>query len=73
MDASLIIHLLLCDYDYGKILSFCAGLPSSAVMTEHDVWNANKKAILSYVSSGKDLKLIGKEALLVLLHLQLLE
>ena len=34
MDASLIIHLLLCDYDYGKILSFCAGLPSSAVMTE---------------------------------------
>src|SRR5207247_1617782 len=41
-----------------KILSFCAGLPCSGVMTEQDVWNANKRAILSYVSSGKDLKLI---------------
>jgi hypothetical protein len=27
-------------------------------MTEQDVWNANKRAILSYVSSSKDLKLI---------------
>ncbi len=58
MDAFSIIHLLLYDYDDEKILSFCAGLPSSIVMTEQDVWNANKKAILSYVSSSKDLKLI---------------
>jgi hypothetical protein len=63
MDAFSIIHLLLYDYDYEKILSFCAGLPSSAVMTEYDVWNANKKAILSYVSSGKDLKLIWERSL----------
>jgi hypothetical protein len=58
MDAYSIIHLFLHDYDDDKILSFCAGLPSSSVMTEQDVWNANKRAILSYVSSSKDLKLI---------------
>jgi hypothetical protein len=58
MDAFSIIHLILYDYDDEKILSFCAGLPSSIVMTDQDVWNANKKAILSYVSSSKDLKLI---------------
>ena len=27
-------------------------------MSEQDVWNANKKAVLSYVPSNKDLKLI---------------
>jgi len=27
-------------------------------MTEQDVWNANKRAILSYVPGNKDLKLI---------------
>jgi sugar lactone lactonase YvrE len=58
MDAFSIIHLFLHDYDDDKILSFCAGLPSSSVMTEQDVWNANKKAILSYVPGNKDLKLI---------------
>jgi DNA-binding beta-propeller fold protein YncE len=57
-DAYSIIHLFLYDYDDNKILSFCAGLPFSFVMTEQDVWNANKKAIASYAPSNKDLKLI---------------
>src|SRR5262245_6505778 len=57
-DAYSIIHLFLHDYDDDKILSFCAGLPSSFVMTEQDVWKANKQAILEYVPRGKDLKLI---------------
>src|SRR5206468_6638145 len=57
-DAFSIIHLLLHDYDDDKILSFCAGLPFSSVMTEQDVWNANKKAVLSYVPGNKVLKLI---------------
>jgi hypothetical protein len=58
MDAFSIIHLFLHDYDDDKILSFCAGLPSSGVMTEQDVWNANKKAVSSYVLNSRDLKLI---------------
>ena len=53
-----IIHLFLHDYDDAKILSFCADLPFFFVMTEQDVWNANKKAIINYVPSAKDLKLI---------------
>ena len=57
-DAYSIIHLFLHDYDDDKILSFCAELPFSSVMTEQDVWNANKRAILSYVPGNKDLKLI---------------
>jgi DNA-binding beta-propeller fold protein YncE len=57
-DAYSIIHLFLHDYDDDKILSFCAELPFSFVMTEQDVWNANKKAIASYAPSNKDLKLI---------------
>jgi hypothetical protein len=58
MDAFSIIHLFLHDYDDDKILSFCAGLPSSGVMTEQEVWNANKKAIASYAPGNKNLKLI---------------
>src|SRR5882724_9874748 len=58
MDAFSIIHLFLHDYDDDKILSFCVGLPSSGVMTEQDVWNANKKAVSSYVLNSRDLKLI---------------
>jgi DNA-binding beta-propeller fold protein YncE len=61
MDAYSIIHLFLHDYDDDKILSFCAGLPSSVVMTEQDVWDANKKAVLSYVPGNKDLKLIWEK------------
>jgi len=57
-DAYSIIHLFLHDYDDDKILSFCAELPFSFVMTEQDVWNANKKAIASYAPGNKDLKLI---------------
>jgi DNA-binding beta-propeller fold protein YncE len=57
-DAYSIIHLFLRDYDAGKILSFCAGSPFFWVMTEQDVWNANKKAILAYAPTNKDLKLI---------------
>jgi DNA-binding beta-propeller fold protein YncE len=57
-DAYSIIHLFLHDYDDDKILSFCAELPFSSVMTEQDVWNANKKAIAGYAPGNKDLKLI---------------
>ena len=57
-DAYSIIHLFLYDYDDGKILSFCSGLPFFWVMTEQDVWNANKKAISTYVPVNKNLKLI---------------
>ena len=51
-----IIHLFLHDYDDAKILSFCAGNPFFRVMTEQDVWNANKRAILNYVPSDKNPK-----------------
>jgi hypothetical protein len=57
-DAYSIIHLFLHDYDDGKILSFCSGLPFFGVMSEQDVWNANKNAILTYAPTNKDLKLI---------------
>ena len=57
-DAYSIIHLFLHDYDDAKILSFCSGLPFFWVMTEQDVWNANKRAILTYAPTKKDLKLI---------------
>ena len=57
-DAYSIIHLFLHDYDDDKILSFCAELPFSFVMSEQDVWNANKNAILTYALTNKDLKLI---------------
>ena len=57
-DAFSIIHLFLRDYDDDKILSFCGGYPFYHVMTEQDVWNANKKAISTYVPTNKDLKLI---------------
>jgi DNA-binding beta-propeller fold protein YncE len=53
-----IIHLFLHDYDDAKVLSFCNGLPFFFVMTEQDVWNANKRAVLSYVPTNKALKLI---------------
>jgi sugar lactone lactonase YvrE len=57
-DAYSIIHLFLHDYDDGKILSFCADYPFFIVQSELDVWNANKRAIASYASGNKDLKLI---------------
>ena len=56
-EAYSIIHLFLHDYDDEKVLSFCGGTPFY-VMGEQDVWNNNKKAIASYVSTKKDLKLI---------------
>src|SRR6266516_4890827 len=61
MDAYSIIHLFLHDYDDDKILSFCAGFPSSVVMTEQDVLDANKRAVVSYVPGNKDLKLIWEK------------
>ena len=56
-EAYSIIHLFLHDYNDAKVLSFCSETPFY-VMTEQELWNANKKAILSYVPSDKDLKLI---------------
>jgi hypothetical protein len=52
-----IIHLFLHDYDDMRVLSFCSG-GSLWMMTQQEIWSANKKAILEYVPGGKDLKLI---------------
>ena len=57
-DAYSIIHLFLRDYDDDKIMSFCNGYPFFYVMTEQDIWNANKKAVATYVVTDKQLKLI---------------
>jgi DNA-binding beta-propeller fold protein YncE len=57
-DAYSIIHLFLRDYDDDKILSFCNGYPFFYVLTEQDVWNANKRAVSTYVPTHKHLKLI---------------
>jgi DNA-binding beta-propeller fold protein YncE len=57
-DAYSIIHLFLRDYDDDKIMSFCGGYPFFYVMTEQDIWNANKKAVAAYVVTNKHLKLI---------------
>jgi hypothetical protein len=57
-EAYSIIHLFLHDYDDAKILSFCSGYPFVFVMSEQDVWNANKSTILTYAPDHKDLKLI---------------
>jgi DNA-binding beta-propeller fold protein YncE len=57
-DAFSIIHLFLHDYDDEKILSFCAQFPFSFVMTEQEVWKANKNAIVAYAPTNKNLKLI---------------
>ena len=59
-EAYSIIHLFLHDYDDSKILSFCSGLPFY-VAPEQDVWKANKRAILAYVPTEKDLKLIWEK------------
>jgi sugar lactone lactonase YvrE len=57
-DAYSIIHLFLHDYDDARILSFCNDYPFGIVMTEQDAYNGNKRAILAYAGSKKDLKLI---------------
>jgi DNA-binding beta-propeller fold protein YncE len=57
-EAYSIIHLFLHDYDDAKVLSFCNEFPFFWVMTEQDVWNANKRAVAGYVPGNKDLKLI---------------
>jgi sugar lactone lactonase YvrE len=61
-DAYSIIHLFLRDYGDDKIMSFCGGFPFTFVMTEQDVWNANKKAVSTYLPANKDLKLIWEHA-----------
>jgi hypothetical protein len=67
------LHLFLHDYaggagedvprtswwgDNQKILSFCGGHPMFVFVKYQDVWDDNKRAIVEYVPSGKDLKLI---------------
>jgi DNA-binding beta-propeller fold protein YncE len=56
-EAYSIIHLFLHDYEDTKVLSFCGGTPFF-VMSEQDVWKANKQAISTYVAGNKNLKLI---------------
>jgi len=56
-EATSVVHLFLHDYDDTRILSFCGGTPV-VIMTQQDVWSHNKRAIVDYVSKGKDLKLI---------------
>ena len=41
-----------------KSCPFVRGYPFFLVMSEQDVWNANKNAILSYAPGNKNLKLI---------------
>ena len=57
-DAYSIIHLFLHDYDDDKILSFCGEYPFFIIMSEQDIWNGNKRAVIGYVPGSKDLKLI---------------
>jgi hypothetical protein len=52
-----IIHLFLHDYEDDRVLSFCAETPFY-IISEQEVWNANKRAILAYTPVQKDLKLI---------------
>ncbi len=59
-DAHSVLQLFLHDYDDTRILSFCGGMPLSA-MTQQDVWSRNKKAILDYVPGNKELKLIWED------------
>jgi hypothetical protein len=59
-DAYSIIHLFLSDYDDDKTLSLCSGLPFFWVMTEQDVWNANKNAILT-ISVFQTVRDLGTE------------
>lgn len=59
-DAYSTIHLFLHDYDQMRILSFCANVPMQ-VLDQNAILNANKKAILNYVPSDKDLKLIWEK------------
>lgn len=56
-DAYSIIHLFLHDYNDDRVLSFSGGM-AVYIMSEQDVWNANKKAVSNYVPTNKDLKLI---------------
>jgi len=56
-DSYSIIHLFLHDYEDTKVLSFCGGTPF-CIQSEQDIWNANKRAIVSYTPSNKGLKLI---------------
>ena len=41
-----------------RLCPFVAGIRFTFVMTEQDVWNANKKAVSTYLPANKDLKLI---------------
>jgi hypothetical protein len=41
-----------------KFYPFVAAIRFFFVMTEQDVWNANKKAVSNYVTHNKNLKLI---------------
>lgn len=56
-EAYSIIHLFLRDYDDDKILSFSNSLPFN-LMSDREIWRANRIAITGYVPRGKDLKLI---------------
>lgn len=57
-DAYSVIHLFLHDYDDKKILSFCADVPFFGLLDEQQIWSANKRTLVNYVPTGKDLKLI---------------
>ena len=56
-EANVVLHLFLHDYGDTRVLSFCGGTPF-AVMTQQDVWNHNKQAIVERTPQRKDLKLI---------------
>ena len=59
-EAYSIIHLFLHDYNDREILSLCGGSPMY-VMTDEQIWKANKKTLAGHVPRGKDLKLIWEK------------
>ena len=73
-EAYSIIHLFLRDYDDDKILSFSGSLPFN-LMSDREIWAANRVALAKYVPNGKDLKLVWEadpKLNLILRHFQAL-
>jgi hypothetical protein len=61
LEAYSILHLFLHDYGDEKILSLTAGWPVF-VLPEQHVWSTNKHALVTYVATGKDLKIIWERS-----------
>ncbi len=60
-EAYSILHLFLHDYNDEQILSLTAGWPVF-VLPEQQVWNTNKNTLVTYMATGKDLKIIWEQS-----------